>query len=91
MVLHPLPLFRGPGLLKMLHFNPAGGKGRGSESFDVVQSFEKTCLPGYLSGGEGCHREWLFQRRKYEPFSKTMGVVINPFHRLTLILEQKAF
>jgi len=91
LVLHPLPLFRGPGLFKLLLFNRQVEKAVDRKAFEVIQSFEKTACQDIYRAGEGCHREWLRQRKKYESFPKRMGVAINPFHWLTLALERRLF
>ena len=79
------------GLLKLWSFNYGVQRLVPKESFDVVQSFEKTWCQDVYRAGEGCHREWLLQRKKYEPFYKTIGVAVNPFHWLTLVMERKLF
>lgn len=89
--LHPVPMLPGLGLLKLWSFNYWVRRLLVKESFDVVQSFEKTWCQDVYRAGEGCHREWLLQRKKYEPSLKTLGVKINPFHWLTLALERKLF
>jgi UDP-glucose:(heptosyl)LPS alpha-1,3-glucosyltransferase len=91
LVLHPLPLFPGPGLFKLLYFNRKVEKAVDRKAFEVIQSFEKTACQDIYRAGEGCHREWLWQRKKYEPFHKRMGAAINPFHWLTLALERRLF
>jgi UDP-glucose:(heptosyl)LPS alpha-1,3-glucosyltransferase len=91
LVLHPLPYFRGPGLFKLFHFNRMAEKAVDRKAFEVIQSFEKTACQDIYRAGEGCHREWLQQRKKYEPFHKRMGAAINPFHWLTLALERRLF
>lgn len=89
--LHPVPMLPGLGLLKLWSFNYGVQRLLAKESFDVVQSFEKTRCQDVYRAGEGCHREWLLERKKYEPSLKTLGVKINPFHWLTLALEGKLF
>ncbi|MBA4394874.1 MAG: hypothetical protein C0407_15085 [Desulfobacca sp.] len=89
--IHPVPMLAGMGLLKLWSFNHRAQGLLAKESFDVVQSYEKTWCQDVYRAGEGCHREWLLQRRKYEPFFKTLGVRINPFHWLTLFMERKLF
>jgi UDP-glucose:(heptosyl)LPS alpha-1,3-glucosyltransferase len=91
LVLHPLPLTRGPGLFQLLTFNRQVEQAVDRESFDVVQSFEKTACQDLYRAGEGCHREWLRQRKRYEPLAKRMGAAVNPFHWLTLALEKRLF
>jgi UDP-glucose:(heptosyl)LPS alpha-1,3-glucosyltransferase len=89
--LHMTPMLGGMGLMKLWSFNYGVQRLLAKESFDVVQSFEKTWCQDVYRAGEGCHREWLVQRKKYEPFFKTFGVRINPFHWLTLFMERKLF
>jgi UDP-glucose:(heptosyl)LPS alpha-1,3-glucosyltransferase len=91
LVLHPLPFFRGPGLFKLLHFNRKVEKAVDRKAFEVIQSFEKTSCQDVYRAGEGCHREWLRQRKKYDLFPIRMGAAINPFHWLTLALERRLF
>ncbi|HSO71524.1 MAG TPA: glycosyltransferase family 4 protein [Thermodesulfobacteriota bacterium] len=91
LVLHPLPLFRGPGLFKLFHFNRKVEKAVDRKAFEVIQSFEKTACQDIYRAGEGCHREWIRQRAKYEPLLKRMGAAVNPFHWLTLALERRLF
>ncbi len=88
---HPVAMLPGMGLLKLWSFNNGVQKLLARESFDVAQSFEKTWYQDVYRAGEGCHREWLLQRKKYEPFYKTIGVAVNPFHWLTLAMERKLF
>ncbi len=90
-ILHPVPMLPGMGLSKLWSFNYGVQRLLAKESFDVVQSFEKTCCQDVYRAGEGCHKEWLLQRKKYQPSLKTLGVIINPFHWLTLALERKLF
>jgi UDP-glucose:(heptosyl)LPS alpha-1,3-glucosyltransferase len=91
LILHPLPLSRGPGLFQLFFFNRQVEQAVDRESFEVVQSFEKTACQDLYRAGEGCHREWLRQRKRYEPLTKRMGAAINPFHWLTLALERRLF
>ena len=88
---HRVPVLPGMGLLKLWTFNFGVQRLLAKESFDLVHSFEKTWCQDVYRAGEGCHREWLLQRKKYETFPQTIGVVINPFHRLTLAMERKLF
>jgi UDP-glucose:(heptosyl)LPS alpha-1,3-glucosyltransferase len=89
--IHPVPMLKGMGLLKLWSFNVGVKRFLAKASFDVVQSFEKTWCQDVYRAGEGCHREWLAQRGKYETFPETLGAKINPFHWLTLVMERKLF
>jgi UDP-glucose:(heptosyl)LPS alpha-1,3-glucosyltransferase len=88
---HSIPILSGPGLLKLWSFNSRVNARLARKEFDVVQSFEKTWCQDIYRAGEGCHREWLLQRKKYESPLNTLGVKINPFHWLTLAMEKKLF
>ncbi len=88
---HPLPLITGWGVWKLLSFNLAVERLFRKNTFDVVQSFEKTTCQDVYRAGEGCHREWLRQRQKYDPCHKTIGVKLNPFHWVTLVMERRLF
>jgi UDP-glucose:(heptosyl)LPS alpha-1,3-glucosyltransferase len=90
-LIHPVPMIRGQGLLELLSFNRGAKKALAGASYDVVQSFEKTTCQDLYRAGEGCHREWLNVRKRYEPWIKTLGVKVNPFHWATLLLEKKLF
>jgi UDP-glucose:(heptosyl)LPS alpha-1,3-glucosyltransferase len=89
--LHPVPLLPGWGVWELVSFNIAVKRLLRKNSFDVVQSFEKTTCQDVYRAGEGCHREWLRQRQKYEPGHKTIGVKLNPFHWTTLVMERRLF
>ena len=89
--LHPVPLIPGWGVWELVSFNIAVKRLLRKNSFDVVQSFEKTTCQDVYRAGEGCHREWLRQRQKYEPCHKTIGVKLNPFHWTTLVMERRLF
>jgi UDP-glucose:(heptosyl)LPS alpha-1,3-glucosyltransferase len=89
--LHPVPMLPGAGFLKLWSFNNRVKRLIDRENFDVVQSFEKTWCQHIYRAGEGCHREWLLQRKKYESPLKTIGVKLNPFHWLTLAMERRLF
>ncbi len=90
-IIHPVAMLPGLGLMKLWSFNYGVPRLLAKEPFDVVQSLEKTWCQDVYRAGEGCHREWLGQRKKYDSFLKTVGVRINPFHWLTLSLERKLF
>jgi UDP-glucose:(heptosyl)LPS alpha-1,3-glucosyltransferase len=53
-----------------------------------VQSHEKLLWQDVYRAGDGCHREWLIRRFRYEPSSRAPLVWLAPHHRLTLALER---
>lgn len=59
--------------------------------FDIIQSHERTFYQDIYRAGDGCHREWLEQRKKHlSPFKRWL-LDWSPFHRLILSLEKGLF
>ena len=90
-IVHPVPMIRGQGLLELMSFYRNINLVLSKESFDIIQSSEKTFHQDLYHGDDGCHRQWLFQRRRYEPLINRLGLRINPFHWMTLVLEKRLF
>jgi UDP-glucose:(heptosyl)LPS alpha-1,3-glucosyltransferase len=86
-----VPMIRGQGLLEILSFYRNVDRLLERESFDIIQSSEKNRIQDLFHGDDGCHREWLTQRRRYESLGSRLGMTINPFHRITLALERRLF
>lgn len=63
----------------------------GREPFDVICSFERTSRQDVYRAGDGCHREWLEQRRKFASPLKRFTLRLNPLHAVMLSLEKKVF
>lgn len=61
------------------------------EHFDIIHSFERTLYQDIYRAGDGCHREWLAQRRKIDPPGKSMLHRINPLHVTLLWMEKQIF
>ena len=90
-IVHRVPMIRGQGLIELMTFNRNVNHVLQRESFDIIQSLEKTITQDLYHGEEGCHRQWLLQRRRYEPFMDRMGIRLNPFHWVSLALEKRLF
>ncbi len=61
------------------------------EQFDIIHSFERTLYQDVYRAGDGCHREWLVQRRTIDPWYKTITNAINPLHLSLLRIEREIF
>ncbi|MGC8808752.1 MAG: glycosyltransferase family 4 protein [bacterium] len=59
------------------------------EEFDVIHSFERTFFQDLYRAGDGCHREWLKQRKKIAPWFKRPTYSVNPKHLVILYLEKR--
>ena len=61
------------------------------QQFDIIHSFERTLYQDIYRAGDGCHREWLAQRRKIDPPGKSILHRINPLHIALLWIEKQIF
>lgn len=61
------------------------------ESFDVIYSFERTLCQDIYRAGDGCHREWLNQRKKRLSLLGRIILIFNPFHWATLFIEKHIY
>ncbi len=59
--------------------------------FDIIQSHDKTLYQDIYRAGDGCHIEWLRQRRKRTGILGRLSIALNPYHRLILYLEGSIF
>lgn len=64
---------------------------RAVKGFDIVQSHERTFHQDIYRAGDGCHKEWLEQRKKYLSPLKRFFLEWNLFHQLILRLERGLF
>ena len=90
-VFHRVPMLKGLSVLEVLSFAVNSRQMLKRERFDIIQSFERTLYQDIYRAGDGCHREWLIQRRKIDPWYKTMTNAINPLHLGLLRIEREIF
>ncbi len=88
---HRVPMIKGLSVLEALSFAINARRFVKRERFDVIHSFERTLYQDIYRAGDGCHKEWLVQRTKYEPLWKTVLVRVNPLHRVLLWIEKRLF
>ena len=60
----------------------------GKDSFDIIQSHDKTLFQHIYRAGDGCHIEWLRQRWMRTGFLGKVSIALNPYHGLILSLER---
>ncbi|MFH1075474.1 MAG: glycosyltransferase family 4 protein [Pseudomonadota bacterium] len=87
--IHRVPLLPGPSVVKLLSFAINVKRLLQSARHDVIHSFERTLFQDIYRAGDGCHREWLIQRQRYESRVKTLFVKINPLHHVFLAIEKR--
>jgi len=61
------------------------------EKFDIIHSLERTLYQDIYRAGDGCHKEWLIQRRKIDRPGKCILHRINPLHIVLLWIEKQIF
>lgn len=89
--LHRLKVLAVPSLARILSFALAARAALSRESFDVVQSHERTLGQDVYRAGEGCHRAYLeVKARRLGPLGR-VALRANPSHRALLCLERRIF
>ncbi len=88
---HRVPMMPGPSFLEALSFAFFSERLLREESFDIIHSFERTLYQDIYRAGDGCHREWLIQRRRMDSTLKRISHRVNPLHLSLLYLEKKLF
>lgn len=88
---HSVPLLKAPSFLSNLTFALKCEQILKKGDMDVVISFERTFYQDIYRAGDGCHREWLEQRKKIYPFYRTYTDYINPLHKTFLYIEKHMF
>jgi len=88
---HRVPVLKGPSFLQILSFAFNVRKLLKRGRYDIIHSFERTLYQDIYRAGDGCHREWLAQRRKIDPPGKGLLRRINPLHITLLWMEKQIF
>ena len=88
---HHVPSFKVNAFIRTLSFAWFAARAVSKESFDIIQSHEKTWKQNVYRVGDGCHKEWLEQRKRLTPKLKGFFLSYNPFHKLILKLEKNLF
>jgi UDP-glucose:(heptosyl)LPS alpha-1,3-glucosyltransferase len=88
---HPVRAIKLNSFLRTLSFASFSARAVRADSFDIVQSHERTWFQDVYRAGDGCHREWLERRADYLPFAKRLSFRFNLFHQLVLKLEKAIF
>jgi UDP-glucose:(heptosyl)LPS alpha-1,3-glucosyltransferase len=90
-IFHHVPVIAAPSFLEALSFAFSSRRLLEREDFDIIHSFERTLYQDVYRAGDGCHREWLQQRRKIDSWIKRVSHPVNPLHRALLFLERRLF
>lgn len=88
---HRVPAIGSPSFLEALSFAFHCRNLLQREDFDIIHSFERTFYQDIYRAGDGCHREWLIQRRRMDSGLKRLSHRVNPLHLSLLYLEKRLF
>ena len=88
---HPVRAIKLNSFFRTLSFASFALRAVRAESFDIVQSHERTWCQDVYRAGDGCHREWLERRANYLPSIKKLSFRFNLFHQLVLKMEKEIF
>ena len=88
---HPVRAFTFNSFFRTLSFAWYAARAVRQDSFDVIQSHERTWCHDVYRAGDGCHREWLEKRGHHSPPFKKLSFRLNLFHQLILKLEKAIF
>lgn len=90
-VFHKVPIIKGLSVLQVLSFAVNSRRLLKKEGFDIIHSFEKTLYQDVYRAGDGCHKEWLQQRTKIDPWYTSISSRLNPLHLSLLWIEKQIF
>lgn len=90
-IFHHVPMLKGLSVLQVMSFAVNVRRLLKRHQFDIIHSFERTLYQDIYRAGDGCHREWLKQRRKIDPPGKSILHRINPLHIALLWIEKQIF
>jgi UDP-glucose:(heptosyl)LPS alpha-1,3-glucosyltransferase len=88
---HRVPMVPVTSFLRAVTFATSCQRLLDRSACDLVFSFERTLKQDLYRAGDGCHREWLRQRRRFEGSVKTATLKLNPLHLALLALEKRTF
>jgi UDP-glucose:(heptosyl)LPS alpha-1,3-glucosyltransferase len=87
--LHRLPVLDAPRLARVVSFAVLARAAVSRQSFDVVQSHERTLRQDVYRAGEGCHRAYLEVRARRLGLAARVRLRANPYHLTVLALERR--
>lgn len=90
-IFHNVPIIKGVSFLRALSFAVISFLLLKKERLDIIISFDRILYQDIYRAGDGCHREWLEQRKRIESPLKTLLTTIDPFHRTILYLERRIY
>ncbi len=88
---HQVRTAPGPGFVKILSFARNCLHLTSQGRYDIIHSFERTLKQDVYRAGDGCHKEWLIQRRQADSLPKRWSYRLNPLHLTYLYLEKRLF
>lgn len=91
LVFHKVGIIRWPSFLRVLSFAISTYLALKKNPVDVIISFDRTFHQDIYRAGDGCHKEWLYQRKKITTPLRYAFIWFNPLHWTLLFLERRLF
>lgn len=83
--------FRFNNLLKLLTFNSSVNRYLKKERYDCILGMDRTDYQTHLRAGGGCHAAWIQRRCDESSPLRCLSFKANPFHRVMMAMEKRAF
>jgi UDP-glucose:(heptosyl)LPS alpha-1,3-glucosyltransferase len=78
-------------LLKLLTFNASVNRHLKNTSYDCIFGMDRTEYQTHMRAGGGCHAAWIQRRCQEHSILRCLSFRINPFHRMMINIERRAF
>lgn len=88
---HHVPTLKWGAFISVISFAIAAKLKIRREDFDIVHSFERTISQDIYRAGDGCHKEWLIQKRAAGSFFANILSYIMPLNISILAIENRIF
>ncbi|MEN3940161.1 glycosyltransferase family 4 protein [Prosthecobacter sp. SYSU 5D2] len=88
--LHPVAV-RAPRALRPVRFAELVAQRIAPLDYDVVFSLERTVYQDVYRAGDGVHKRWLDQRRRYATWWRRPFIGMGAFHSSMMALEKRTF
>lgn len=89
-VIHPITV-KGTRSVRPVHFAETVAREVEADRFDCVFSLERTCSQDVYRAGDGLHRVWLEQRRRFATWWRRPFIGMGAFHSNMMALESRTF
>jgi UDP-glucose:(heptosyl)LPS alpha-1,3-glucosyltransferase len=83
--------FKHNNLLRLLTFNTSVNRHLKNTPYDCIFGMDRTEYQTHIRAGGGCHAAWIERRCQENSRLRCLSFRINPFHRMMINIERRAF